>query len=231
MPELAEVSSLEWDQTLYPRKAVNDVHVAELMRVMEGGHELPPIICDRATRRIADGLHRWHAAIRKSMDEIAVEWRDYANDKEFFRDAVLLNTAHGLNLTAYDRLKVIEIGERFGLKELDLAGMLRTSPSYIKALMPRYANVAAARSNGEDTTERMRKVPLKASTRHFSGRTITPEQADAIRGNAPGTSYLLVTRQLISAIEHGLLPPEDVHPVLWQEIRKLRDLLARLTVS
>jgi hypothetical protein len=224
MSELVPVAELNLDMGLYPRNSVSEAHVTELARVMEGGHELPAIVACRATKRIADGAHRWTAAVRRGSETIAVDWRDYADDKAFFRDAVLLNSGQGLNFTSYDRLKVITVGREFGLKEIDLAGLLRTSPSYIKALMPRYAVMTEDQKRGK--AERTSRVPLKASTRHLSGQTITPKQADAIRGNAPGTSYLLTVRQLASALENDLLPPPGQHPALWQELEQLGEMIA-----
>ena len=226
MAELVPVASLEFDPDLYPRMDISDFHVGEIVRAQDGGHVLPPVIADRETRKLIDGAHRWHAAIRRNVEEIACEFRDYADDVEMFKDACLLNSAHGLNFTARDKLKVIEVGQQFGLKELDFAVLLRTSESYIKAIMPRYATVPPS-----SKAEKIRKIPLKASTRHLSGKTITPQQADAIKGNAPGTSYLLVTRQLISALENNLLPPQEDHPVLWDELARLAQLLQAVTAT
>lgn len=223
MSDLVPVAELNLDMRLYPRAKVSDSHIAEIARAMDAGEVLPPIIVCRASKRIADGAHRWTAAVRRKTETIAVDWRDYASEHELFRDAVLLNSGHGLNFSPYDRLKVIEIGQSFGLKEIDLAGMLRTSPSYIKALMPRYATVSEQQKKG--SAPRVSRVPLKASTRHLSGQTITPAQADAIRGSAPGTSYLLVIRQLTSALRNDLLPTPEQHPLLWTELAALGSLI------
>ena len=224
--ELTPVATLEFDPALYPRIEVSDFHVNEIAKAMDGGHVLPPVVADRRTRKLIDGTHRWHAAIKRGADEIACEFRDYASDAEMFKDACLLNSANGLNFTARDKLKVIEVGRQFGLKELDFAMLLRTSESYIKAIMPRYATVPPS-----SKAEKIKRVPLKASTRHLSGKTITPQQAEAISGNAPGTSYLLVTRQLISALENDLLPPQEDHPVLWAELARLTQLLEAVTAT
>lgn len=226
MAELTLVATLEFDLALYPRNEISDYHVGEIGRAMEGGHELPPVVADRKTRKLIDGAHRWHAAIRKGIEEIACEFRDYEDEASMFKDACLLNSAHGLNFTARDKLKVIEVGQKFGLRELDFAMLLRTSESYIKAIMPRYAQAPTG-----EKAKKFEKVPLKASTRHLSGKTITPQQADAIKGNAPGTSYLLVTRQLISALENDLLPPPAEHPVLWAELARLAELLNSATAT
>lgn len=226
MAELTPVATLEFDPALYPRIEVSDFHVNEIAKAMEGGHALPAVVADRRTRKLIDGTHRWRAAIKLGVEEIACEFRDYDSDVEMFKDACLLNSANGLNFTARDKLKVIEIGQQLGLKELDFAMLLRTSESYIKALMPRYATVQPGQKS-----EKAKKIPLKASTRHLSGKTITPKQADAISGNAPGTSYLLVVRQLISALENDLLPPQEDHPVLWDELARLTQLLETVTAA
>ena len=232
MTEPVSVSDLVVREDLYPRNAVSDYHVAQLTKVMDGGHSLPPITVWRDNLWIADGVHRWTAAVRRGDETIDVEWRDYADDEAFFRESCLLNSGHGLGFTARDRLKIIEMGQQYGLKELDFATLLRTSESYIKTLMPRYAWVDAARQAGTDTlTSAKRRVPLKASTRHLSGTSITPAQADAIAGNAPGTSYLLVVRQLIGGLENDLLPPPDTHRVLWLELARLSDLIREATAA
>lgn len=225
MSELVPVDSLVLDEELYPRAKVNLIHVQELMRALAGGHELPAVVCCDTTRRIVDGAHRHEAHKRRQLSLIPVIWKHYDSDEDFFRDAVLLNTGHGLNLTTYDRLKVLEIGAQFGLKEVDFATLLRTSTSYVRTIMPRHANVTTARSNGTDVTVPIRRVPLKRSVAHLTGRSITPEQADAIEGNTPGTSYLLLVRQLINALQHDLLPEEEIHPALWVDMQELAKLL------
>lgn len=219
MSELAPVAELVLDEKLYPRAAVSDAHVRDIARAMDGGHMLPPVIVWRKNNKIADGAHRWSAAVLRKVEFIAVEYRDYESDEAFFRDAVLLNSNQGLNFSPYDRLKVIELGEQFGLRVLDLADLLHTSESYIKTLAPRYATVTEADKDGK--IQRVQHVPLKGSVRHLKGQDITPAQEEAIRGSAPGTSYLLLTRQLISALENDLLPPSEQHPVLWEELRRL----------
>ena len=168
---------------------------------MDGGHDLPPVIADRRTRKLADGAHRWHAATAKGVPEIAVEWRDYATDADLFRDALVLNSSHGLNFTTQDRLRVIQRSQELGLAD-DLPALLRVSASYIETLLPRFATVRG--EPGPDGQQR--RVPLKAAVRHLAGQQVTPQQAVAINGNAPGAPYLLLTRQLIAAVEQDFCP-------------------------
>lgn len=224
MSETVSPGELVYDEAVYPRMKLSSTKVHEYTRMRKAGHEPPPVIACRATKRIVDGVHRWTVACELGIPSIAVEWRDYGSDAELFRDAVVLNTSHGLDLSPVDKVRVIDMGQRFGLKEFDLAGMLRTDARAIQKLMPRYATISTE-DRGKVTLER---VPLKASVRHLAGESITPEQRDAISGNAPGASYLLLVRQLISGIQNDLLPPPERHPVLWAELAALGELIAQL---
>ena len=215
------VADLVFDENLYPRQHVDTMHVTSLFRAMEGGSKLPPIVVCRSTKKIIDGVHRYHVALRAEAKTIAAELRDYQNDAERFKDAVLLNSAQGLRLRETDAVRVITLGESLGLKELDLAGMLRTSVTHLRALKPRYATVDRAFAEGGG---KLQKIPLKSSVRHLAGETISAEQADAMR-SAPGSSYMLAVRQLTGAVQYDLLPPADKHPSLWAELKTLRDLL------
>jgi hypothetical protein len=113
-----------------------------------------------------------------------------------------------------DSLKVIEISERLGLKELDQAAMLRTSVAHLRMIKPRFATTGSGVSG--------RRVPLKGSVRHFAGEEISKEQEEAMQ-SAPGNSYLLLVNQLISAFENDLIPGWGRHPVLWDRLEILQE--------
>ena len=65
-------------------------------------------------------------------------------------------------------------------------------------------------------------VPLKASVSHFAGRTMTPEQVEAHK-SAPGTSYMLLVRQLRQGLEFGLV--DDSNTTLREALVGLRTAL------
>jgi ParB-like nuclease domain len=222
MSEFVPLSQLVYDEQIYPRQDVNEQHVRTLQQAIEGGHDLPPIVVDKASNRIIDGVHRWQATTRLGRDQILVEFRSYNSEAELFKDAVLLNSASKLPLDSYDKLKVIEIGTSLGLKELDLSAVLRTSVQHLRSLKPRFATVEEA----QDGVQALRRVALKAPVRHLRDKQITASQAAAIRGGyVPGQSYLLTVRQLITALELDLLPPASEHPTLWSELRRLKHLI------
>lgn len=218
MPSRVALDQLVFRADLYPRQDLSEGNLARLRQVRDAGREFDPIIGCQETRIIIDGRHRWTVARQRGDADVAVEWREYADDAARFEAATRLNSVHGLSLTTHDRLRVIEIGERLGLKEMQLADALATTVSQLRSIKPRFATVVEALENGG---ELRRKVPLKASVRHLSGQQITQDQEHEIMGSAPGNSYLLAVRQLIRAIDLDLLPPPVQHPALYQDLTQL----------
>lgn len=227
MTERILLDDLILDKKLYPRHGVSPGNVARLRQVRAAGRELDPVIVCSSTRVVIDGWHRITAARQAGDPSILAELRDYSSDAERFEAAARLNTSHGLALTSYDRLRVLEIGEQLGLGDVQLADALAISTSYLRSIRPRFATVSEALADGGEL--RRQRVALKASVRHLSGEEITRAQAAEIEGSAPGTSYLLVTRQLSRAISLGLLPPREQHPALHDDLRKLAELIIALS--
>lgn len=77
----------------------NQEHVARLAEIET---PLPPILVDRRTMRVVDGMHRLFAAVLRSRDEIEVEFFDGDREDAFLR-AVEANVAHGFPLSQADR--------------------------------------------------------------------------------------------------------------------------------
>jgi hypothetical protein len=78
---------------------VNTEHVRALA---EAAAEFPPILVQRSTMRVIDGMHRLSAARRKGQPDIGVEFFD-CTDEEAFVLAVAANATDGLPLTGADR--------------------------------------------------------------------------------------------------------------------------------
>jgi ParB-like chromosome segregation protein Spo0J len=64
--------------------------------------ELPPILVNRSTMQVIDGMHRLRAALENGKDRIHAEFFD-GTDEEAFLLGVKANVAHGLPLTLADR--------------------------------------------------------------------------------------------------------------------------------
>jgi ParB-like chromosome segregation protein Spo0J len=80
-------------------KGEDKAHVLRLAAI-EG--PLPPILVDRSTMRVIDGIHRLMAASLKGQDYIDVEFFDGTQEDAFLK-AVEANVEHGLPLTQPDR--------------------------------------------------------------------------------------------------------------------------------
>ncbi|MGH3616524.1 MAG: ParB/RepB/Spo0J family partition protein [Pseudonocardiaceae bacterium] len=63
---------------------------------------LPPIIVDRSTMRVIDGMHRLRAAVLRGQDEIRVQFFE-GDEGDAFVLAVEANVRHGLPLSLTDR--------------------------------------------------------------------------------------------------------------------------------
>ncbi|MGW7417559.1 transcriptional regulator [Streptomyces sp. NPDC054863] len=75
---------------------------AHVARLAELDDTLPPILVERATMRVIDGMHRIMAASAKGREHIEVRFFDGAAEEAFLL-AVRSNTAHGLPLSREDR--------------------------------------------------------------------------------------------------------------------------------
>lgn len=75
---------------------------AHLARLMEVETPLPPILVDRRTMRVIDGMHRLQVAVLRGRRTIEAELFDGTEAEAFLR-SVRANTAHGFPLSARDR--------------------------------------------------------------------------------------------------------------------------------
>ncbi|WUH99889.1 ParB/RepB/Spo0J family partition protein [Spirillospora sp. NBC_00431] len=75
---------------------------AHVMRLVETEQPLPPIIVDRRTMQVIDGIHRLMAASLKGQATIAVEFFE-GSPEEAFLLGVQANVRHGLPLSQADR--------------------------------------------------------------------------------------------------------------------------------
>src|SRR5262249_31866381 len=214
------LKDLVFREDLYPRPHVDPVHIRELEHAMEGGSVLPPITVAHGSNIIVDGAHRVNAYRNQGRTEIPAIVKEYRDDAELWRDAIALNAGVGLKLGVKDQLRILDISARLGIEETELSKLLKTSLEHLRKIKPRYATVQDAM----DDVGKLRRVGLKGSSRHLAGQTITSEQAAAI-GRAPGPSYLLLVNQLLDALEYNLLPGPETHPVLWERLLDLGQVI------
>jgi ParB-like chromosome segregation protein Spo0J len=86
---------------------LNGEDKAHIARLAETETPLPPILVDRRTMRVIDGMHRLMAVSLQGRETIDVRFFD-GNDADVFLRAVEENVAHGLPLSQADRRTAAE---------------------------------------------------------------------------------------------------------------------------
>ena len=85
-------------------EGLDPLHVQTLA---EAEGDLPPILVQRSTMSVIDGMHRWHAAQLNGDELILVRFFDGGEDEAFLL-AVEANIRHGLPLSLSDRRAAAE---------------------------------------------------------------------------------------------------------------------------
>jgi ParB-like chromosome segregation protein Spo0J len=98
--EVATIAVLSLRAGESPRLAGEDK--AHIARLAESESALPPILVDRRTMRVIDGMHRLLAASLNGRETIEVEFFDGTTADAFLK-AVEANVTHGLPLSQADR--------------------------------------------------------------------------------------------------------------------------------
>lgn len=208
-----KVSKLVLDYTLYPREQIQAYHVSQIAEALEAGTVLPPIVVDRKSKRVTDGFHRARA-YRKVFGkdaEAPVVFKDYESEAEMFVDAIVLNAAHGRNLTPYDRARCIAMAEELSMAPDEVARALNMT----------------VESLGELKAERLayfhaKPIVLKRTSAHLAGEELTEEQMEYNR-RAGGMNQDFYINQLIGMLEADTADLENEKVV--RGLKRLRELL------
>lgn len=234
-----KASELVMDFTLYPRGDVSQQHISYMVRSLQAGHSLPPIIVDKKSKRIVDGVHRWNAWRKFLRDDCDIECivKNYADEKALFLDAVRLNAAHGVSLTTFDRTRCLLRAIELKIEEEDIADALLLTVEQVGHLkQDRVGKMRFASADGSkavsfvDVTdgEHGNVVALKRTIEHMAGRTLTKRQVE-INENLSGMRQLFYVNQLTMLIEGDLLDVEDES--LMAGLRNLGKLIRKLQES
>lgn len=171
MIETVLLTDLIEDLSVYPRGSVSQVHVADLAYALDGGAVLPPLVIDRATKKIVDGFHRIRAQRKHLGTDASIEAdvRDFAGDTAMLLESARLNSPHGLPLGRYDQRIFAIKAKQLGADDGEIASALGVTPARLLAITV----MTAASDQGA--------VALKGGTRHLGGAYLTPDQVAEIR--------------------------------------------------
>jgi hypothetical protein len=209
------------DLEIYPRHAIDDKLVTDLLRALDSGVTLPPVLVDKRSKRIVDGWHRARAHRRKlgPAGVIDVDLQAYASDADLVLAAVTINSAHGKRLEEIDKTRAVLMLQRYRIERVAIAAALHVPEERVTKLSVR---VARAEHAGLGTVPGTKKICLKRPVAHLEGQTLSDEQV-AVHGMLPGTSFLLIARQLKEALRVQMVNLEDER--LAALLRQLRDQL------
>jgi hypothetical protein len=210
-----QAGELIMDYGLYPRVNINAQHVADLADALDTGVKFPPVLADEATRKLIDGFHRTSATIKRRGLEgkIAVEFRRYASEVEMFKDAVRFNTEHGLRLSRFEQVRVMEKGRTLSISEEEMAGLLHMPVDRLGKLEAR----KTGHSEDGNTV-----IPLKGTASHLRGCPVTEKQREAIH-RAGGMSLTFYANQILNAINGDLVDTQS--SAVLEKLVELRDRL------
>jgi len=166
---------------------------AHVRVLVELGATLPPIVVQRSTLRVVDGMHRLQAAVLRGDNTIDVHFFDGTDDDAFVL-AVELNGGHGLPLSAADRRAAVErilashphwsdqaVAATTGVSDKTVAAVRRCSTSEISRLNTRV---------GRDG----RRRPVSSAGGRLRASELIAERPDAsLRDIAAGAGIALAT--------------------------------------
>ena len=175
------LSELQFDPSIYPRAHEDSVKVLQYIVAMQAGAQFPPIVIDRATQRIVDGVHRYRAFKKASLSgdpnpDVEVEERDYSSEADIFRDAVALNAEHGLAFTPADRVRILMDSKRYGIKFEDICDVLKLLPEKAEKMLHDKTGTVRRVRDGKPVVE---EVVLKGSYKKLRGQNLSAKVAEA----------------------------------------------------
>lgn len=216
-PKVVPLSSLVEDFALYPRHKVDDSHVNDLVRALQAGGTLPPIVADMESKRVVDGFHRRRAYIRHLGSEAAalVEFRKYDTEAELFLDAVALNSAHGRKLDRQDQTRIVLKMRDLHVSDQQISLTLHIPEATVQHLSLRIVQAPSG------------PIPSKRGLEHLRGQSITSEQVE-VMGSVRSAEAGRLCMELTSLLDADLVDLSDERIVA--RLRELEGAIDRALV-
>jgi hypothetical protein len=197
--DTVRVGDLVIDHGILPRSGVNFAHVGTLKNAALAGESFPPIIAERSTKRVVDGLHRhtMYLQLYGAEHEVEVEFRDYADDNELWLAAVESNSAHGLAYTTYDRRRILVEAERRGISREVISGAIKMP------IEKADKKLATGSAFVKTPVGHRQRVPLRTGLKPLAGHTLTKRQEEANMHGSMKAEYHAST--LVKLLRAGLM--------------------------
>jgi hypothetical protein len=218
MADRVKLIDLVEDFTIYPRMTVDRQNVRSIRDAIAAGRPMAPIVVDRASKRIVDGVHRFREAKESDRTEIEVEWRDYPNEAALREDAMALNSSHGRRLSPWDIAHCIEMGKRYKIKAENLAKALGITLARLREIEASREARVLVRPGQTET------VQLKRTVTHLVGTELRPVQAEGA-AKCGGMMAIYYVNQVVNLLEHDLI--DSNNEALAERLTHLARLLEK----
>lgn len=221
MTQEIDVSSLTWDSTFYPRQNISESHISRLADALRAGETFPAVVVDSKSLRIVDGTHRWKAWRRVHGDDskIPCDLREYESESQMYLAAIDLNTAHGLDLTNFERTRCLLRLRELGIERETCLRALRMTSERAEKMLDHKTAIRVF-SDGKQET-----VALKGSMSSFRGQVLSEKQVEVNR-MAGGMKARYYVDLVIGLVESGVADSADAE--LLKRFMHLRELLKAL---
>lgn len=148
----------------------NDDHIQVLAELAE--QALPPVVVDRGTMRVIDGMHRLRACELRGQDTVQVRFYDGDEDDAFVL-AVQCNNNHGLPLSLADRTAAAAriVGSHPDWSDRRIAEVVGLSAATVRAVRMRSTD-DSAQSNTRLGRDGRRRPINSAASRILASRLI-----------------------------------------------------------
>lgn len=199
MVDTVRVGELVIDYGILPRGGVNFAHVGNLKNAGLAGASFPPMVAERSTKRVVDGLHRYTMYVQLYGEEhdVEVEFCDFADENQLWLAAVEANATHGLAYTAYDRRRILVEAERRGISRDVISSAIKMPIE--KADRKLETGSAFVKTPVGDR----QRVPLRTGLKSLAGRDLNKKQVEANRKAGMKAEYYC--EALVALLRAGLL--------------------------
>ncbi|MHC4951736.1 MAG: ParB N-terminal domain-containing protein, partial [Planctomycetota bacterium] len=203
---------------------IDSYHVKSMVDSLIAGVELPAIIADKKSLRIADGFHRVKAVkkLYGEKGEVTAILKNYKSDIDLFLDAVKYNSGHGRTLTKYDKTHCVLRAGELNISDLQISNALKMTKEKAGELKIFRTGNQKIKIGTRKFTRR--KIPIKNTINHMAGKDLTQVQVD-VNERLSGMAQLFTVNQIIMLIESDLIDKENEK--LMKALKRLSNLLKK----
>jgi hypothetical protein len=223
------IKDLKLDHDLTIRSEVSEKHVESLVEAIRAGCTLPPIVYERKTMRIVDGLHRVAAYTQLKREEIPAMPAAFEDDKEFFTISLSLNAKASKGLDAQEQLDAYEKATALGITDKEFCEAINVSEAYLDlkkmVRLGTAKKVKTVQLNRDEEDEEETKptvkprkgtyamsngsyITLRGACKHMAGKELSPAQV-AAQDRLGGMSQAYYLQQVVLLLSSNLIDLED----------------------